>query len=43
LVIVLDHDNDLEALKNRPLGEIHPSIIRVQSVLDGPGVWERST
>jgi hypothetical protein len=42
LVIVLDDDNDLEALKNRPLGEIHPSILRVKSVLDRPDVWERS-
>ncbi|EKM77754.1 hypothetical protein AGABI1DRAFT_101482 [Agaricus bisporus var. burnettii JB137-S8] len=42
LVIVLDDDNDLEALKIRPLGEIHPSILRLQIVLDGPEVWERS-
>jgi hypothetical protein len=41
-VIVLDHDNDLEALKKRPLGEIHPSLIRVESVLLGPDVWERT-
>jgi len=42
LVIVLDEDNDLEALKARPLGDVDPSILRMQSVLEGPDVWERS-
>jgi hypothetical protein len=42
-VIVLDHDYDLEALKNRPLGEIHPSLIRAESVLLGPDVFERTS
>jgi hypothetical protein len=44
LVIVLDQDNDLEALKKRDLGEIDPSILGalVVQVLEGPDVWERS-
>jgi hypothetical protein len=42
LVIVLDDDDDLEALKRRPLGDIDPSILRMLVVLEGPDVWERS-
>jgi hypothetical protein len=42
LVIVLDDDNNLEALKDRPLGDIDPSILRVRDILEGPDVWERS-
>jgi hypothetical protein len=42
LVIVLDDDDDLEALKQRPLGDVHPSIRRVEVILEGPDVWERS-
>ena len=42
MVIVLDDDNDLEALKARPLGEVNQSILRMKSVLDGPDVWERA-
>ncbi|EKM74773.1 hypothetical protein AGABI1DRAFT_95394 [Agaricus bisporus var. burnettii JB137-S8] len=41
-LIVLGDENNLEALKNRSLGEICPSIIFSEVVLDGPGVWERS-
>jgi hypothetical protein len=43
LVIVLDDDDDLEALKQRPLGDVDPSILRIQIVLEGPDVWERSS
>jgi hypothetical protein len=42
LVIVLDDDDDLEALKQRPLGDVDPSILRIQVILEGPDVWERS-
>jgi hypothetical protein len=42
IVIVLDDDDDLEALKQRPLGDVDPSIRRVQVILEGPDVWERS-
>jgi hypothetical protein len=42
LVIVLDQDNDLEALKERELGDIDPSIIGASSVLEGPDVWVRT-
>ena len=42
MVIVLDHDNDLEALKARPLGDVNQSILRMESVLEGPDVWERA-
>ena len=40
LVIVLDDDDDEEALRQRPLGDIHPSILRVMEILEGPDVWE---
>jgi len=42
LVIVLDDDNNLEVLKGRSLGDVDQSILRVQDILEGPGVWERS-
>jgi hypothetical protein len=42
LVIVIDDDNDEETLRQRPLGDIHPSILRVKEILEGPDVWERS-
>src|SRR5882757_6293775 len=42
LVIVLDDDDDLEALKQRPLGDVDPSILRMLVILEGPDVWERS-
>lgn len=41
LVIVLDDDYDEETLKQRPLGEIHSSVLWVMGVLEGPHVWER--
>ncbi len=42
LVIVLDDDNDEEMLRQRPLGDIHPSILRAEEILEGPHVWKRA-
>ena len=42
LVIVLDDDNDEETLRQRPLGDIHPSILRAEEILEGPHVWKRA-
>lgn len=42
LVIVLDDDDNLEVLKGRSLGDVDLSILRVQDILEGPDVWERS-
>ena len=41
LVIVLDDDYDEEKLRQRPLGEIHSTVLWVMDVLEGPDVWER--
>lgn len=41
LVIVLDEDDDEETLRQRSLGDIHPSILKVKEILEGPDVWER--
>ena len=42
LVIVLDDDRDEEKSRQRPLGEIHLSVLWVMDVLEGPDVWERA-
>jgi hypothetical protein len=41
LVVVLDDDYDEETLRQRPLGELHSSVLWVMDVLEGPKVWER--
>ena len=42
LVIVLDDDDDEETLRQRQLGDIHPTILRAKEILEGPDVWARS-
>lgn len=40
LVVVLDESPDEEALKQRPLAPLHPSLKEAMSILDGPAIWE---
>lgn len=41
LVIVLDDGDDEEKLRQMSL-DIHPSILKMKEILEGPDVWERS-
>ena len=40
LVLVIEDDDDQNALRKRDIGKPHPRIEKVMDVLDGPDTWE---